>query len=133
MVTDPIADVLTRIRNAQMARHRTVSVRGARMVGWILNVLKKEGFIEAYKERSEEGKPGTQFEVQLRYTTTGEPVITDARRVSTPGRRVYSNLASLPKVNRGLGIAVLSTSRGVISDREARKLKVGGEILARVG
>ncbi|NDC37395.1 MAG: 30S ribosomal protein S8 [Proteobacteria bacterium] len=133
MITDPIADVLTRIRNAQLARHRIVSVRGSRMVGCILDVLKKEGFIESFKARSEEGRPGTTFEVQLRYGPNGEPTISDARRVSTPGRRVYANLVGLPKVNRGLGIAVLSTSKGVMSDREARKLKVGGEILARVG
>lgn len=133
MITDPIADVLTRIRNAQSARHRKVTVRGSRMVGWILDVLKKEGFIESFKSRTEEGEPGSKFDVQLRYSATGEPMISDARRVSTPGRRVYANLTALPKVNRGLGIAVLSTSKGVMSDREARKLKVGGEILARVG
>lgn len=133
MITDPIADVLTRVRNAQSARHRAVTVLGSKMVGWVLEVLKREGFIESFKSRQEEGRPGFKFEVQLRYTASGEPVITDARRVSTPGRRVYSNVGELPRINRGLGIAVLSTSRGVMSDREARKQKVGGEILARVG
>jgi small subunit ribosomal protein S8 len=133
MITDPIADVLTRIRNAQLARHRNVSVLGSSMVSWILEVLKKEGFIESFKNVKTEGVPGSKYEVQLRYTQNGEPMISNAQRVSTPGRRVYRQVTELPKINRGLGIAVLSTSRGVMSDREARRQKVGGEVLAYIG
>ncbi len=132
MITDPIADLLTRIRNAQRARHRSVTVRGSKMVKAVLEVLKREGFIESFKDSAATDTYGA-VDVSLRYLVSGDPIIAQARRVSTPGRRVYSSLSDLPRIQRGLGIAVLSTSKGVISDKEARVERVGGEVLAFVG
>jgi small subunit ribosomal protein S8 len=142
MVNDPIADLLTRIRNAQRAHHRSVTVRKSKATKRVLDVLKKEGFIEGYSEvKAPEKKVpgmGTELkfggiEVVLRYYETGEPLISSIERVSTPGMRVYTEVTKLPKVFSGLGISIVSTSQGVMSDRDARKKGIGGEVLARVG
>ncbi len=136
MVTDPVADVLTRIRNAQTAHHRSVLVRLTTLTKGILEVLKKEGFIEGFSEKADALKGELKFgayEVVLRYYETGDPVISSVERVSSPGRRLFSAVDKLPKVKSGLGISIVSTSKGVMSDRDARKQGVGGEVLARVG
>lgn len=131
MLTDSIADLLTRIRNAQRVGHRVVNVRPSKMNDRILAVLKEEGFIDAFEnKKNDEGKTNTL--VHLRYFDSGRPVIQVARRVSKPGRRVYAEVTKLPRVASGLGIAIVSTSQGVISDREARKRKIGGEVLATI-
>ena len=131
MLTDSIADLLTRIRNAQRVGHRVVTVRPSKMNDRILTVLKDEGFIDAFEsKKSDDGKANTL--VHLRYFDSGRPVIKVARRVSKPGRRVYAEVTKLPRVASGLGIAIVSTSQGVFSDREARKRKIGGEVLATI-
>ena len=130
MITDPIADLLTRIRNAQRVGHRSVDVLGSKMAERVLTVLRTEGFVESFEKVTEKH---IMFRVALKYYGTGEPVMTDIKRVSKPGRRVYSTKDKIPRVHSGLGIAILSTSQGVMSDREARHKNVGGEILAVVG
>lgn len=133
MSSDLIADSMTRIRNAQRAGHKSVSVRCSSLVEAFLEVLKGEGFVQSF-ERCKDGDSGfDRFEVSLKYYSSGEPVINVARRVSSSGRRVYKRVGDLPTIFNGLGMAVLSTSQGVISDREARKRKIGGEILAYIG
>ena len=140
MVNDTIADLLTRIRNAQLAGHPSVRVPVSRMTGYILEVLKIEGMIAYFERHQPEVKAGTQpkkrqhayFEIGLKYFRPGMPLMNIIRRVSSPGRRVYCPVADLHKVCAGLGVAVLSTSQGVISDREARRRKIGGEVLAIV-
>jgi small subunit ribosomal protein S8 len=129
MMTDPIADMLTRIRNGQTAEKRTVTIPGSKMKTAIAEVLRDEGYIEAFENRVEEGK--NLLEVQLKYYQ-GEPVIAELRRVSRPGLRVYKSVDELPSVNGGLGIAIVSTSRGVMTDRAARKAGVGGEVICAV-
>ena len=129
-MSDPIADMLTRIRNAQMRKKSKVSTPASRLRGWVLDVLREEGFIRGYAEIERSGnKP--EFEIELKYYE-GEPVISDIRRISTPGRRVYSRVAELPRVQNGLGISILSTPKGVMSDSSARVENVGGEILCQV-
>lgn len=134
MSNDLVADLLTRIRNSQRAGHRSVRVRTSKLVESILSVLKTEGFIESFdKKVALENENHTEFDVYLKYYETGEPVIGIANRVSKSGRRMYAGADDLPKVRSGLGISILSTSSGVMSDREARKKKVGGEVLAVIG
>jgi small subunit ribosomal protein S8 len=129
MSTDSIGDLLTRIRNAQRAGHHTAVVRGSKLGKSILEVLRAEGFIGTIGEV--DGQGGTKdFEVSLKYTSGGKPVMQTARRVSKPGRRVYSRVDELPRVECGLGVVLVSTSQGVMSDREARSKKLGGEVLA---
>jgi small subunit ribosomal protein S8 len=129
-VNDPLSDMLTRIRNAQMRKKSKVSTPASRLRGWVLDVLREEGFIRGYAEIERSGnKP--EFEIELKYYE-GEPVISDIRRISTPGRRVYSRVAELPRVQNGLGISILSTPKGVMSDSSARVENVGGEILCQV-
>jgi small subunit ribosomal protein S8 len=127
---DPIADLLTRIRNANRVGRRYVFVPKSKIGVGILNVLKDEGYIDGYDEI--EAKPVNQIRVQLRYALSGQSVIHEIQRVSKPGRRVYSSVEKLPKVLDGLGISVISTSRGVMSDRRARESNVGGEVLCQV-
>ena len=133
MTTDTIADVLTRLRNGQRAGHKTVSIPVSKMTSRVLDVLKQEGFVDAVQRKTTDKTKFEQFEVGLKYYSNGDPAISRLKRVSSPGRRVYAPSDKLPKVHGGLGIAILSTSRGVVSDREAKKLKVGGEILALIG
>ena len=130
MMTDPIADMLTRIRNANIVRKRRVVMPASRMKVGIAEVLKEEGFIEGYEV--EPKQPSSDLVVNLKFGPDGEHVIRDITRVSKPGRRIYSGAKSLNPVLRGLGIYVLSTPRGVLSDRTARKENVGGEVLCKV-
>lgn len=131
MTSDSIADLLTRIRNAQRAGQSTVSVRPFKLGQKILGVLMREGFIAGFENaQTKEGKPS--FEVRLKYFAHREPAISHIQRVSKPGRRVYMGYESLPKLEQGLGAYLLSTSQGIMSDREAKRKKVGGEVLAKV-
>ena len=129
-MTDPIADMLTRIRNATMMRHDRTDIPASKVKVEIAKILKQEGFVRAFK-LIEEGPQGL-IRVYLKYAEDGEPVIHGLRRVSTPGCRIYTRVESLPKVRNGLGVALVSTNRGVITDEQARGLRVGGEILCEV-
>jgi small subunit ribosomal protein S8 len=133
MVTDTIADLLTRIRNAQMVGHRLVKAPVSKASESVLKILQSEGFIESYETKQDDDSSFKHFQIWLKYYESGEPVISLARRVSKSGRRVYSGSDKLPKVNGGLGISIVSTSQGVMSDREARRRKIGGEVMALVG
>ena len=129
-VSDPLGDMLTRIRNAQRARHTSCVAPASRLRANVLDVLKREGFIRGFS--AEELRPGVaQLRIELKYNE-GEPVIKEIHRVSKPGRRVYSRIKELPRVYAGLGVSILSTPRGVLSDAEARAANVGGEVLCRV-
>ena len=129
-MNDPIGDLLSRIRNAQMRKKSKVSTPGSRLRANLLDVLKTEGYIRGYT--TVEHKDGrSEFEIELKYFD-GAPVIREIERISKPGRRVYVSVKTLPRVNNGLGISILSTPRGVMSDNEARVANVGGEVLCRV-
>ncbi len=129
-LSDPLGDMLTRIRNGQRARMNAVDSPASRLRVNVLEVLKREGYIRGYAQ--EEVRPGVaSLKIELKYHE-GEPVIRSIDRVSKPGRRVYSKIADLPRVYNGLGISILSTPRGVLSDNEARTQNVGGEVLCRV-
>jgi small subunit ribosomal protein S8 len=127
-ITDPIADMLTRIRNANSAKHDTVSVPASNMKKAIAQILVDEGYIKDYKV-VEDGKQGI-IEITLKYGPNKSQVLLGLRRVSKPGLRIYADCENMPKVMKGLGIAILSTSKGVMTDKAARKLNVGGEVLA---
>ena len=129
-ITDPIADMLTRIRNANSAKHETVDIPASNMKKAIAQILLDEGYIASYKVIEDE-KQGV-IRVTLKYGENKAQVITGLRRVSKPGLRIYSNVEDMPKVMKGLGIAMVSTSKGIMTDREARKQNVGGEVLAFV-
>ena len=129
-ITDPIADMLTRIRNANSAKHETVDIPASNMKKAIAQNLHDEGYIASYKVIEDE-KQGV-IRVTLKYGENKAQVITGLRRVSKPGLRIYSNVEDMPKVMKGLGIAIVSTSKGIMTDREARKQNVGGEVLAFV-
>ncbi|MFQ5562381.1 MAG: 30S ribosomal protein S8 [Parvularculaceae bacterium] len=129
-INDPIGDLITRIRNAQMRRHAAMTVPASKLRGWVLDVLQDEGYIRGYSRVEKEGaKP--EFEVELKYYD-GAPVIQKIRRVSKPGRRVYSSVRDLSTVRNGLGISIISTPKGVMSDSAARDANVGGEVLCQV-
>ena len=122
-MTDPLGDMLTRIRNAQMRRKQFVLTPNSKLRAWVLDVLKSEGYIKSYE--IEKSVSGTDIiKVSLKYFD-GEPVIKELKRVSTPGRRVYLGVDNLPKVRQGLGVAVVSTSKGIMSDAQARQSRVG--------
>jgi small subunit ribosomal protein S8 len=129
-ITDTIADLLTRIRNASSARHDTVDVPASNMKKAIAQILLDEGYIKGFTV-SEDGKQGV-IRITLKYGAGKTPVITGLRRVSKPGLRIYTSCEDMPRVMRGLGIAILSTPRGVMTDKQARKQNVGGEVLAFV-
>ena len=129
-ITDPIADMLTRIRNAGNARHATVDVPASGMKKAIAQILLDEGYIKAF-EVTEDGIQGT-IRITLKYNANKEKAITGLRRVSKPGLRVYAGADELPRVLKGLGIAIVSTSKGIMTDKKARELHVGGEVLAFV-
>jgi small subunit ribosomal protein S8 len=129
-MTDPLGDMLTRIRNAQRARMSVVSSPASRLRANVLEVLRREGYIRGFSE-SQMRKGLNELRIELKYHE-GEPVIKEIKRVSTPGRRVYSKIKDLPRVYNGLGIAILSTPQGVMSDSEARAANVGGEVPCRV-
>ena len=127
-ITDTIADLLTRIRNANSAKHDTVQIPASNMKKAICQILLDEGYIKSFSVE-EDGKQGV-ITVTLKYLEGKQPVIQGLRRVSKPGLRIYSNVEDMPKVMKGLGIAIISISKGVMTDREARKQNVGGEVLA---
>ena len=127
---DPIADMLTRIRNSLRARQEVLTVPASGVCEGILRVLKEEGYIQDYK-RIEDDKQGL-LRVYLKYGPMGQDVVTEIRRVSTPGKRVYKGAADVPRPMNGMGISIVSTSKGVLSDRQCRELKIGGEVLAVV-
>jgi small subunit ribosomal protein S8 len=129
-MTDPISDMLTRIRNATMVRHDRTDVPASKMKVAVAKILKQEGFIRTFK-LVEEGPQGL-IRIYLKYADDGEPAIHGLKRVSSPGRRVYRSVGELPKVRNGLGVAVVSTNRGVLTDEQARGLQVGGEILCEI-
>jgi small subunit ribosomal protein S8 len=129
-MVDPLGDMLTRIRNAQMRRKNVVTTPGSTLRARVLDVLKTEGYIRDYSTTSfEAGR--TEFSIELKYYD-GAPVIREIARVSKPGRRVYSSVGNLPRVSNGLGIAIVSTPKGVMADHEAREQNVGGEVLCTV-
>ena len=129
-MTDPLGDMLTRIRNAQMRKSNKVSTPGSRLRGKVLDVLQSEGYIRGYSTVDyDNGR--SEFEIELKYYD-GEPVIREIERVSRPGRRVYASVRTIPRVANGLGVSILSTPKGVMSDAEARDQNVGGEVLCRV-
>ncbi len=129
-ITDAIADMLTRIRNANSAKHDSVKVPASNMKKAIAQILVDEGYIKSFTVE-EDGKQG-MIEIQLKYGPNKSQVITGLRRVSKPGLRIYTNVEDMPKVMKGLGIAILSTPKGVMTDKDARKANVGGEVLAFV-
>jgi small subunit ribosomal protein S8 len=129
-MTDPLGDMLTRIRNAQMRKSSKVSTPGSSLRKHVLDVLQSEGYIRGYSQTDfDNGR--SEFEIELKYYD-GEPVIRDVERVSRPGRRVYVSVKNIPRVANGLGVSILSTPKGVMSDAEARDQNVGGEVLCRV-
>jgi len=129
-MTDPISDLLTRIRNATTVRHDRTDIPASKMKLEVAKILKQEGFIRTFKVL-EEGPQGL-IRIYLKYAEDGEPAIHGLRRVSRPGRRVYRGVEDLPKVRNGLGVAVVSTNRGVLTDEQARSLRVGGEVLCEI-
>ena len=130
MMTDPIADMLTRIRNAVRVERPNVTMPLSKVKRGLAEVLKREGYIWGFEEV--EGEPVAELRIELKYGPNGERVIRHIKRVSKPGRRVYSRADGLRPVLNGLGISILSTSRGVISDREARQRNIGGEVLCEL-
>jgi len=130
MMTDPIADMLTRIRNALMARHRQVLMPSSKMKVAIARILKQEGFIRHFDVSRQSPQP--MLRIILKYDDNGQPVLRGLKRVSKPGRRIYTNRHEIPWVQSGMGVAILSTSKGVMTDRKARRLKVGGEVICYV-
>jgi small subunit ribosomal protein S8 len=128
-MSDPIADMLTRVRNAQMAGHEEVVVPGSKLKRALLDVMAREGYIQEYEVQENAGKP--ELVIKLKYYQ-GKPVIEEIKRVSRPGLRVYKKKDELPKVMGGLGIAIVSTSKGVMTDHQARKAGLGGEVICTV-
>ncbi len=129
-MTDPIADMLTRIRNANAMRHETVEMPASKIKTAMLEVLKSEGFIIDFKTVTKDKKSVTT--VTLKYTENNEKVINGLKRISKPGLKVYAPADELPKVLNGLGVAIISTSKGVMTDKDARKLNIGGEVMAYI-
>ncbi|WP_447973050.1 30S ribosomal protein S8 [Nitrospira sp. Kam-Ns4a] len=130
MVTDPIADLLVRIQNASMRGHESLVVPASRLKAEVLRILKAEGFIADYERTETGGHPALL--VRLRYVGEGQPIITGMRRISKPGRRVYVGRRAIPQVRGGMGVAILSTSKGVMTDQESRRAGLGGEVLCHV-
>ncbi len=128
-MNDPLGDLLTRIRNAQMRNKSKVSSPNSRLRESVLEVLKSEGYIRGYAVVEREGR--SEIEIELKYFE-GEPVIREIERISKPGRRVYTSVRNLPRINNGLGVAIVSTPKGVMADHDARDANVGGEILCTV-
>ena len=131
VVTDPIADLLTRLRNALTAKHETVTVPASKMKKAIVDILVDEGFVKSAEVVEKE--TGNEIVITLKYGAKNEKVISNLKRISKPGLRVYAKSDALPKVLGGLGIAIISTSKGVMTDKKARAISAGGEVLAYVG
>jgi len=131
-MTDPIADMLTRIRNGIQSRHDRVEMPNSKLKVEVAKILKSEGFISNYKVVQEDGKVQASLRVYLKYSENGEPVIHGIERISRPGRRVYRGKEEIPQVLGGLGLAIVSTSKGVLSGAEAARTGIGGEVLCQV-
>jgi small subunit ribosomal protein S8 len=132
-MTDPIADLLTRIRNAAAAQHHDVNIPSSKLGREIARILREQGYIEDYEVRDPApGTPGQELNITLKYTQAREPVITGLQRVSRPGQRTYVDHAHIPRVQGGMGTAIISTSRGVMTGHDARIAGVGGEVVAQV-
>ena len=129
-LSDPIGDMIARIKNAQLRNHKNIELPSSNFKIKIATVLKSEGFISDYKVKNEESNK-TILEINLKYNS-GSPVINTIERISKPGRRIFSSASSMPKINNGLGIAIISTPKGVMTDIDARKKKLGGEIICKV-
>jgi small subunit ribosomal protein S8 len=131
-MTDPIADMLTRIRNANSAMFDSVSMPGSKLKESLARILEREGYIEGFEMKNATDKPGTVLSIRLKYSLDRQRTIMGLKRVSKPGLRIYKKSDEMPKVLGGVGVAVVSTSRGLMTDREARKAKLGGEVLCYV-
>jgi small subunit ribosomal protein S8 len=129
LMNDPLGDMLTRIRNAQLRKRPTVATPASTLRARVLDVLESEGYIRGYSEVAVNGR--SEYQIELKYSD-GQPVIREIQRISKPGRRVYSSVKSIPRVADGLGVAILSTPKGVMTDHEARSQNVGGEVLCQV-
>ena len=128
-LSDPVGDMLARIKNSQVRNHKKVQLPSSKFKVKIIEVLKSEGYIIDFKVDDDEKKPN--LEINLKYNL-GNPVISNIERISKPGRRIYSSAESLPKINNGLGVAIVSTPKGVMTDVDARKQKIGGEIICKI-
>ena len=131
-MTDPLADMLTRVRNANIARHDAVRMPSSKLKEALADILSREGYIEGFAVSDDAGRPGRTLEIKMKYSPERTRTISGLRRVSKPGLRVYTGADRLPRVLGGLGVAVLSTSQGLMTDREARQRRVGGEVLCYV-
>ncbi len=131
-MTDPIADMLTRVRNANIAMHDEVTMPSSKLKEALAEVLHSEGYISSFTSEDSESSPGRKLTITMKYSPERERVISGIQRISKPGLRIYKKSDEIPRVLGGLGIAVLSTSKGLVTDREARKGKVGGEVLCYV-
>jgi small subunit ribosomal protein S8 len=131
-MTDPIADMLTRIRNANSAQFDSVKMPGSKLKESLAQILEREGFIQSYTVKTEADKPGTTLEIKLKYSDDRVRTIAGIKRISKPGLRIYAKADTMPRVLGGIGVAVLSTSKGLMTDREARKRHLGGEVLCYV-
>jgi small subunit ribosomal protein S8 len=132
-MTDPISDFLTRVRNALKAQHQDVSIPSSKLKRELARILKEQGYIEGYEVRpASDGRPGDEISITLKYTDDRRSVISGIERVSRPGRRTYVDHAHIPRIQGGMGTAIISTSRGVMTGHEARLQRVGGEVVARV-
>ncbi len=131
-MTDPLADFLTRLRNGAKAQHHDVTLPSSRLKSEVARILKEQGYIEAYEVRPATDRPGEELNVTLKYTDERKPVISGIERVSRPGRRTYVDHAHIPRIQGGMGTAIISTSRGVMTGHDARREGVGGEVVARV-
>ncbi|MGQ0666514.1 MAG: 30S ribosomal protein S8 [Nitrospiraceae bacterium] len=130
MVTDPIGDLLVRLKNGAQRRHETITVPSSKLKRAILELLRREGYLDAVEDGVQDGHP--VLSVRLRYVDDGQPMITGLARISKPGRRVYVGSKAITKVRNGIGMSILSTSRGVMTDQESRRNKLGGEVLCSV-
>ena len=132
MMTDPIADMITRLRNANVAFHDDVSMPSSKLKESLAGILQQEGYITGYEVTDDSTRPGRQLTITLKYTPDRKRTISGLKRVSKPGLRVYSKATDVPRVLGGMGISILSTNKGLMTDREARQRRVGGEILCQV-
>ncbi len=130
MVTDPVGDLLVRLKNGAQRRFETVTVPTSKLKRAILEILKREGYVEGVEDSTEDGHP--VLHVRLRYIAEGQPMITGLERISKPGRRVYVGSQDIRKVRNGIGVSILSTSKGIMTDQESRKSHLGGEVLCSV-
>ncbi|MFO7591702.1 MAG: 30S ribosomal protein S8 [Acidimicrobiia bacterium] len=131
-MTDPIADMLTRIRNGNVAFHDEVAMPSSKVKEALATILEREGYIEGFDVEDQTDRPGKKLKITMKYTTDRERTISGLRRISKPGLRVYTKSSEVPRVLGGMGIAILSTNQGLMTDREARQRRVGGEILCHV-